>query len=84
MRACPHVAQYPVLPWVVADFSSAALDLDAPSTFRDLSKPVGALNPSRLEGFRERYRAMEPAEAFYYGTHYSAPGFVAYFLLRQV
>ena len=26
---------------------------------------------------------MEPGERFYYGTHYSAPGFVAYFLLRQ-
>ena len=26
---------------------------------------------------------MEPGERFYYGTHYSAPAFVAYFLLRQ-
>jgi hypothetical protein len=29
---------------------------------RDLSKPVGALNPARLELFRERYREMPRGE----------------------
>lgn len=50
------VPQYPVMPWVLSDYSSAALDLSDPATFRDLSRPVGALNPRRLDMLRERYR----------------------------
>ena len=30
--------QYPVFPWVIADYSSPVLDLHNPATFRDLSK----------------------------------------------
>src|SRR4051812_35018871 len=31
--------RYPVFPWVIADYTSATLDLTKPSSFRDLSKP---------------------------------------------
>jgi len=48
--------QYPVVPWVLSDYSSPALDLSDPAVFRDLSRPVGALNPRRLEMLRGRYR----------------------------
>ena len=41
--------QYPVFPWVLADYTSPHLDLTSPHTFRDLSKPVGALSPQRLQ-----------------------------------
>lgn len=37
-----------VFPHVIADFKSKKLQLDNPATFRDLSKPIGALNPERL------------------------------------
>lgn len=50
--------QYPVFPWVLADYSSAHLDLKDPKTFRNLFKPVGALNPDRVTVFRERYQGM--------------------------
>src|SRR4051794_6980953 len=40
--------QYPVFPWILKDYTSATLDLGNPETFRDLSKPVGALNPKRV------------------------------------
>ena len=36
--------RYPIMPWVVSDYSSSKLDLENPAVFRDLSKPVGALN----------------------------------------
>jgi factor associated with neutral sphingomyelinase activation len=36
----------------VSDYSSKKLDLDNPATFRDLSKPIGALDAERLEYFR--------------------------------
>ena len=80
-RSCNDRCQYPVVPWVVADYTSATLDLDAAATYRDLSKPVGALSPRRLQLFRERHESMEPGQRFLYGTHYSAPAFVAFFLL---
>ena len=43
------------MPWVVADYTSPTLDLSDPATFRDLSRPIGALNPRRLAMLRERY-----------------------------
>ena len=81
-RSLGDLAQYPVFPWVLADVTSTSLNLNAPATFRDLRKPVGALNEKRLAIFRERYDSMEPGQRFLYGTHYSAPAFVSYFLLR--
>ena len=37
------------MPWVLQDYTSATLDLNDPSIYRDLSKPIGALEPNRLE-----------------------------------
>ncbi|CAI5463318.1 unnamed protein product [Closterium sp. Yama58-4] len=54
-RSFNDLSQYPVFPWVIADYTSKELDLTSPATFRDLRKPVGALNPERLEKFRQRY-----------------------------
>ena len=50
--------QWPVFPWVLADYTSPVLDLNSPASFRDLSKPVGALNQQRLESYRFRFREM--------------------------
>lgn len=92
-RTLVDFSQYPVFPWVIADYSSSALDLDNPASFRDLTKPVGALNEQRLKSFRQRYEQMPVgAEAkeqgfdppFLYGTHYSTPGYVLYFLVRSL
>jgi factor associated with neutral sphingomyelinase activation len=59
-------------------------DLNQPSTFRDLSKPIGALNPERLAVFKARYRQIPPGQPkFLYGTHYSTPGYVLFYLVRQ-
>jgi factor associated with neutral sphingomyelinase activation len=114
-RTCYDLTQYPVFPWVIADYKSTSLDLDSPggsgglmawallfrllfsvcclplcfaATFRDLSKPIGALNPARLEIFLSRYREMPKGSGldapFMYGTHYSAPGYVLFYLLRKM
>ncbi len=61
-RSFNDLTQWPVFPWVLADYTSAKLDLNDPAVFRDLSKPVGALNPARLELFRERFREMPRGE----------------------
>jgi len=38
------LTHYPVYPWVIKDYTSAVLDLNNPDSFRDLSKPIGAIN----------------------------------------
>lgn len=80
-RSKNDLTQYPVFPWVVADYKSDVLDLSNTDTFRDLSKPMGALNPDRLEKLKERYHEMNDNK-FLYGSHYSAPGLVLFYLVR--
>ncbi len=57
-RTYNDLNQYPVFPWILADYTSSSLDLNDPATFRDLSKPVGALEEKRLAFFRDRYQSM--------------------------
>ncbi|KAJ7542680.1 hypothetical protein O6H91_09G006500 [Diphasiastrum complanatum] len=85
-RSFCDLTQWPVMPWVLTDYESGSLDLRNPSVFRDLSKPIGALNPTRLAVFRERFSQMPQDDSsnppFLYGTHYSTPGYVLYWLVR--
>ncbi|VVC46047.1 Hypothetical protein CINCED_3A020452 [Cinara cedri] len=81
-RTVNDLTQYPVFPWVIADYLSNTLDLENPKTFRDLTKPIGALNPERLFKLQERYNEMNSPK-FLYGSHYSTPGFVLYYLVRK-
>lgn len=85
-RSFHDLSRYPVFPWVLADYTSEELDLDNPKIYRDLSKPIGALNPSRLEYFQQRLANMQDLEKdpFLYGTHYSAPAYVLYYLVRTM
>ena len=99
-RSFNDLAQYPVFPWVIADYTSEKLDLTEPATFRDLSKPVGALNPERLRSFQSRREQSVEGEdededpvsgdisprarGFLYGSHYSSPTVVKHFLLRSL
>lgn len=84
-RTYNDLGQYPVFPWVIADFTSPILDLHNPKTYRDLSKPIGALDPDRLAFFRERYESLRTdpdVPPFHYGSHYSSAAIAVYFLLR--
>lgn len=81
-RTFHDLTQYPVLPWIIQDYTSATLDLNDTNIYRDLSKPIGALNPTRLERLKERYSEMSDPR-FLYGSHYSAPGFVLFYLVRK-
>nr|XP_043606677.1 BEACH domain-containing protein B isoform X1 [Erigeron canadensis] len=83
-RSYNDLTQYPVFPWVLADYTSDNLDFNKSSTFRDLSKPVGALDQKRFEVFEDRYCNFSDPDipSFYYGSHYSSMGIVLYYLLR--
>lgn len=88
-RSYNDITQYPVFPWVISDYKSQILDLSGktPGVFRDLSKPIGAINPERLQEILERYRSFDedtPEQLkFMYGSHYSSAGVVVHYLLRQ-
>ena len=78
-RTVQDLSRYPVFPWVIADYKSKTLDLTKEETFRDLCKPIGALNEKRLNYFQQRLEGMADMEdSFLYGTHYSAAGYVLY------
>eukprot|EP01117_Protostelium_nocturnum_P013834 TRINITY_DN5207_c0_g1_i1.p1 TRINITY_DN5207_c0_g1~~TRINITY_DN5207_c0_g1_i1.p1 ORF type:complete len:2330 (-),score=855.46 TRINITY_DN5207_c0_g1_i1:20-6229(-) len=84
-RTYNDLTQYPVFPWVIQDYTSPVLDLNAPDTYRDLSKPIGALNEERLQKFLERKEILDDPEipGFLYGSHYSTIGSVLFFLIRM-
>jgi hypothetical protein len=91
-RSYNDLSQYPVFPWVLCDYTSSTIDLDDRRVYRDLSKPVGALNPERLEYLAERFRSMQDPEMaemmgggppYLYGSHYSNPAYTLYYLIRM-
>lgn len=75
------LTQYPVFPWIIADYTSQTINLNDPNIYRDLTKPVGALNESRLEKLMDRFSEM-PEPKYIYGSHYSTPAFVLFYLVR--
>lgn len=85
-RSYNDLTQYPVFPWILADYKSEELDLEDPKTFRDLTRPMGAQTAERRKEFSERYRQWgetdDPTPAFHYGTHYSSAMIVCSFLIR--
>lgn len=58
-RSFNDLTQYPVFPWVLADYNSDTIDVTDSRVFRDLTKPIGALNPDRLAQLLERYNELE-------------------------
>lgn len=83
-RGYNDLTQYPVFPWVLADYDSENLDLSDPKTFRRLDKPMGCQTPEGEEEFRKRYDSWDDPEVpkFHYGSHYSSAGIVLFYLLR--
>ncbi|KAM4840423.1 WD repeat- and FYVE domain-containing protein 4 isoform X1 [Urocitellus parryii] len=80
--------QYPVFPWVLADYTSEVLNLTNPKTFRDLSKPMGAQTKERKLKFIQRFKEVEKTEGdmtvqCHYCTHYSSAIIVASYLVRM-
>jgi len=82
-RSFNDLTQYPVFPWVIQDYTSPNLNLEDPTVYRDLAKPIGAVNAERLSSLKARREEM-PEPSYLYGSHYSTPGFILYYLVRKV
>ncbi|XP_028325774.1 neurobeachin-like protein 2 isoform X2 [Gouania willdenowi] len=85
-RTYNDLSQYPVFPWVLCDYTSPILDLEDPTVFRDLSKPIGVVNPRHARNVREKYESFEDPtgtiDKFHYGTHYSNAAGVMHYMIR--
>ncbi|XP_063234189.1 neurobeachin-like protein 1 isoform X2 [Bacillus rossius redtenbacheri] len=85
-RTYNDLSQYPVFPWVLADYTSQHLDLDDPGSFRDLSRPIGVVNPKNVAEVKAKYDSFEDPSGtvakFHYGTHYSNSAGVLHYLVR--
>lgn len=46
-RSFNDLTQYPVFPWVLTEYNKEYIDLNNPAVYRDLKRPVGALNTER-------------------------------------
>ncbi|XP_072921340.1 WD repeat and FYVE domain-containing protein 3 isoform X1 [Hemitrygon akajei] len=86
-RSYNDLMQYPVFPWILADYDSEELDLKNSKTFRNLAKPMGAQTEERLAQYKKRYKDWEDPNgetpAYHYGTHYSSAMIVASYLVRM-
>ncbi|XP_067125871.1 neurobeachin-like protein 1 isoform X3 [Centruroides vittatus] len=85
-RTYNDLSQYPVFPWILADYTSSELDLDNPAVYRDLSKPIGVVNPKNITEVKTKYENFiditGTVEKFHYGTHYSNSAGVLHYLVR--
>uniref|UniRef100_A0A8C4KFS9 Neurobeachin-like protein 2 n=1 Tax=Dromaius novaehollandiae TaxID=8790 RepID=A0A8C4KFS9_DRONO len=85
-RTYNDLAQYPVFPWILQDYTSEELDLNNPAVFRDLSKPIGVVNEKNAKTVKEKYENFEDPlgiiDKFHYGTHYSNAAGVMHYLIR--
>eukprot|EP00761_Pharyngomonas_kirbyi_P000202 gb/GECH01000202.1/.p1 GENE.gb/GECH01000202.1/~~gb/GECH01000202.1/.p1 ORF type:complete len:3078 (+),score=643.06 gb/GECH01000202.1/:1-9234(+) len=83
-RTYNDLTQYPVFPWVIQQYTEDTIDLEDPKTYRDLSKPVGALHPESLKRIIQKYEGFEDdvIPKFHYGSHYSSSGIVSHYLIR--
>lgn len=85
-RTYNDLSQYPVYPWILADYHSERLDLENPESFRNLSNPIGVVNPKNEAEVKAKYDNFEDPTGviskFHYGTHYSNSAGVLHYLLR--
>eukprot|EP00559_Dactyliosolen_fragilissimus_P001749 CAMPEP_0184861764 /NCGR_PEP_ID=MMETSP0580-20130426/6372_1 /TAXON_ID=1118495 /ORGANISM="Dactyliosolen fragilissimus" /LENGTH=1288 /DNA_ID=CAMNT_0027359369 /DNA_START=241 /DNA_END=4107 /DNA_ORIENTATION=+ len=89
-RSFHDPSHYPIFPWVLSNYTSKSVpDLTDKRNFRDLSKPMGALCPNRLERFMRNYSSLCTHDdftipPFMYGSHYSnTGGVILHYLLRK-
>jgi len=89
-RSYNDINQYPVLPWIIQDYSSPDIDFNTKDEklqeqiFRKLNTPIGALNAKKREDALEKYENWDDTEEpkFHYGSHYSNAGSIINFLIR--
>ena len=82
-RTYNDLSQYPIMPWIIGDYTSEIINLTSPESYRDFSYPIYAQAASLREQLQLKYESAEDEFMQYHcGSHYSSPGFIGYFLVR--
>ncbi|XP_077974826.1 lysosomal-trafficking regulator-like [Styela clava] len=94
-RSFNDLMQYPVMPFVLADYTSAILDLNNVESFRNLLRPISVPDDIRKKHYQDRYEILSEdynnctdderemkTPPSHYGSHYSNSGTVLHFLVR--
>ncbi|XP_036091506.1 lysosomal-trafficking regulator isoform X4 [Rousettus aegyptiacus] len=96
-RSFNDLMQYPVFPFILADYVSETLDLGDPAIYRNLSKPIAVQYKEKEDRYVDTYKYLEeeyrkgareddplpPVQPYHYGSHYSNSGTVLHFLVRM-
>lgn len=70
-RTYNDLSQYPVFPWILADYQSETLDLNNPATFRDLSRPIGVVNPKNAKEVQNKFEHFEDPSGISFSPFHS-------------
>uniref|UniRef100_A0A182N5R0 Lysosomal-trafficking regulator n=1 Tax=Anopheles dirus TaxID=7168 RepID=A0A182N5R0_9DIPT len=94
-RTYHDLMQYPVFPWVLANYDTRTLDLLAERSFRVLEKPIAVQHRELEKHYINNYNHLRQAESgdpngagrrkiqpYHYSSHYSNSGTVLHFLVR--
>lgn len=80
-RSFIETSQYPIFPWIITNYKDIDdFDLSEIDNYRNLAKPIGAINPDKLE--RLKKISIENELNYLYQNHYSTPFKLAYYLIR--
>ncbi|XP_073990723.1 lysosomal-trafficking regulator mauve isoform X4 [Rhodnius prolixus] len=93
-RSYNDLMQYPVLPFILADYTSQVLDLDDIKSYRNLTKPMAIQEKKNEAHYINNYNYLKSEltdamnimsynhEPYHYSSHYSNSGIVLHFLVR--
>ncbi|XP_076389629.1 lysosomal-trafficking regulator mauve isoform X1 [Megachile rotundata] len=93
-RSYNDLMQYPVFPFVLADYTSENIDLNNPKIYRNFKRPMAVQDKKNEQHYINNYNYLKQAlseglnlialnqEPFHYGSHYSNSGTVLHFLVR--
>lgn len=82
-RSFNNTQNYPVFPWILKDYSSKNIDLTNGDVYRDLSKPIGALNAERLRKLKINVDTTDGETPILYRSTYSCPFHIYFWMLRM-
>ncbi|XP_077201679.1 lysosomal-trafficking regulator isoform X3 [Paroedura picta] len=96
-RSFNDLMQYPVFPFILSDYTNKSLDLQDPTVYRNLVKPIAVQSKEKEDRYVDTYKYLEeeyrkgareddpmpPVQPYHYGSHYSNSGTVLHFLVRM-
>lgn len=89
-RSYNDLMQYPVMPFILADYTSRVLDLTDGNSYRNLEKPMAVQDKKNEQHYINNYNYLKQEMelsgtnqgSYHYGSHYSNSGVVLHFLVR--